>query len=94
MFSFAAPPRAMKPFPVRLQVKGDEPVDSVMIAFSMPGMDMGLNRYRMIRGTAGDWGAEVTLPICISGRSDWVAGLEIVTAARRLHWNVPFVLEK
>jgi len=91
---FAAPPRAMKAFPIRLRVATGEAVETVMISFSMQGMDMGLNRYRMVRGASDTWTADVTLPICVSGRSDWIAGVELVTARRRFQWDVPFVLEK
>jgi len=91
---FAAPPRAMKAFPVRLRVATGEALETVMISFSMLGMDMGLNRYRMVLGASNTWTADVTLPICVSGRSDWIAGVELVTARRRFQWNVPFVLEK
>ncbi|MGW8311007.1 MAG: hypothetical protein ACWGNB_08075 [Thiogranum sp.] len=91
---FAAPPRAMSAFPVHLRVAAAEPVETVMISFSMQGMDMGLNRYRMLRGASNTWTANVTLPICVSGRSDWIAGVELVTAQRRFQWDLPFVLEK
>jgi O-antigen ligase len=91
---FAAPPRAMKAFPIALRVAAGEAVETVMISFAMRGMDMGLNRYRMVRGASNTWTADVTLPICVSGRSDWIAGVELVTARRRFQWDVPFVLEK
>jgi len=91
---FAAPPRAMKAFPVQLRVAAAEAVETVMISFSMQGMDMGLNRYRMVRAANNTWTADVTLPICVSGRSDWIAGVELLTARRRFQWDVPFVLEK
>ena len=91
---FAAPPRAMKAFPVQLRVAAAEAVETVMISFSMQGMDMGLNRYRMVRAANNTWTADVTLPICVSGRSDWIAGVELLTARRRFQWDAPFVLEK
>jgi hypothetical protein len=57
-------------------------------------MDMGLNRYRMLGDASSGWRAEVTLPICMSGRSDWIAEFELVSAGRRVLLRVPFVLEK
>jgi hypothetical protein len=84
----------MTAFPIALRVAAGEAVETVMISFAMRGMDMGLNRYRMVRGASNTWTADVTLPICVSGRSDWIAGVELVTARRRFHWDVPFVLEK
>ena len=92
---FLAPPHALKPFPVQLLVTTDQQVESVVIAFSMAGMDMGLNRYRMVRDPqTGNWGADVTLPMCVSGRSDWIAGVDLVIAGRDYRWTVPFVVQR
>jgi hypothetical protein len=91
---FDAPPHALKPFAIGLRVTGKEPVETVMVTFFMQGMDMGLNRYRMLGDVSSGWLAEVTLPICMSGRSDWIAEFELVSAGRRVLLRVPFVLEK
>jgi len=92
---FPAPPHALKPFPVQLLVTTDKRVESVVLAFSMAGMDMGLNRYRMVRDPqTGNWRADVTLPVCVSGRSDWIAAVEMVIAGREYRWNVPFVVQR
>lgn len=64
------------------------------MAFSMPDMDMGANRYRLIAEASAGWHADITLPICMSGRTDWLADFELVVADRRLQMQVPFVLEK
>lgn len=92
--TFAAEPRALQPFPVRVQLEGHAQADAVTVAFSMQGMDMGVNRYRLIAGAGGVWTAEVTLPVCASGRSDWVADFELGVDNRRLQLQVPFVLGK
>ncbi len=91
---FDAPPRALKPFPVSAHTAGTQPVETVMVSFFMQGMDMGLNRYRMLGDAASGWHADVALPICVSGRSDWIAEFEFVTHERRVLLRVPFVLEK
>jgi hypothetical protein len=57
-------------------------------------MDMGANRYRLIAEASAGWHADITLPICMSGRTDWLADFELVVADRRLQMQVPFVLEK
>lgn len=44
-------------------------------SFQMQDMDMGLNRYRLLRHD-GKWHAEVTLPACVRGRHDWILRLE------------------
>ena len=92
---FAAPARALKPFPVSVRTAGSrEPVETVMLTFFMQGMDMGLNRYRLLGDAASGWRADVTLPICVSGRSDWIAEFEFISAGQRRLLRVPFVLEK
>lgn len=92
---FLAPPHPLQPFPVRLLVTTEQRVESVVITFSMAGMDMGLNRYRMVRDPqTGEWGADVTLPVCVSGRSDWIAAVEMVIAGREYRWNVPFAVQR
>jgi hypothetical protein len=91
---FATPPRALKPFSIELRAAGKERIETVMLTFLMKGMDMGLNRYRMLGDARSGWRAEVILPICVSGRSDWLAEFELVTSSRRILLRVPFVLQK
>ena len=91
---FAAPARALKPFPVSVRTAGRQPVETVMLTFFMQGMDMGLNRYRLLGDSADGWRADVTLPICVSRRSDWIAEFEFMSAGQRRRLRVPFVLEK
>jgi hypothetical protein len=91
---FGDTPRALQPFPLGLQFSGDEPVEQVTVSFSMQGMDMGLNRYRLTGDKMSGWKADITLPICVSGRSDWIAEFELVTDQRRLQFSLPFVLQK
>ncbi len=92
--TFGAEARALQPFPVLVQIDNDQPADSVSVAFSMRGMDMGSNRYRLLADSTGGWNGDITLPICNSGRTDWVADFDLVVADRRLQVQVPFVLEK
>lgn len=91
---FETPAQALQPFPVSARIVSDEPVETVMVTFSMRGMDMGLNRYRLESDAQGVWQGRVTLPICVSGRSDWIAAFELTTATRRYRAQVPFVLRK
>lgn len=44
---------------------------AIAVSFSMQGMDMGPNRYRLVRQSDGSWQGRVTLPVCVSGRHDW-----------------------
>jgi hypothetical protein len=91
---FDAPARALQSFPLSLHTSGDQPVEAVVVTFFMRGMDMGLNRYRLDVDTRGDWKGRVTLPVCVSGRSDWIAAVELTTAVRKYEVRIPFVLQK
>jgi hypothetical protein len=71
---FSEPPQPMRPFVLEVDAPG---VSTVTVDFSMRAMDMVPNRYHLIRGTDGRWRAQVVLPVCISGRHDWVLKLEV-----------------
>jgi len=92
--TFGAEPRALQPFPIHLQLAGHQQADSVTVAFSMQDMDMGTNRYRLIADESAGWNADITLPVCVSGRMDWVADFELVLTGQRLQIQVPFVLQE
>ncbi len=86
--------KALKAFPVRVW-PGLPPgtrIDKFFVSFTMAGMDMGMNRYRLAEQPDGSWLAEVTLPICTSGRTDWIATIELHTDQGRWKVPVPFVL--
>ncbi|CAG0973795.1 hypothetical protein MTYP_01377 [Methylophilaceae bacterium] len=68
------PPGIMRPFELRVQTENAE---AVHVSFAMQGMEMGLNRYRMLSQGKGEWIAEVTLPVCARGRIDWLMQVEV-----------------
>jgi hypothetical protein len=65
----------MQPFAIELETP--EEVDAAGVDFSMVDMDMGLNRYRLVRGEDGLWRGNAMLPVCTTGRRDWLATVEI-----------------
>ncbi len=71
----------LQPFPARLAISGEmaERIEEIQIDFAMTGMDMGINRYRLVRD-GSVWNAPVVLPICTVGRSDWIASVAARTA--------------
>lgn len=88
---FLNSPQVMKP--IRLQL---ETVNArqVYASFAMERMEMGLNRYHLIKQADSDlWFAEVTLPVCVQGRSDWVVELEIKTQLETMHYQIPFKVD-
>ena len=86
----ASPRSALKPFSVTLS--SDVALTAVTLSLEMQGMDMGQNRYRLLHTADGRWQAEVTLPACASGRSDWLANFELQAAAAHYRLGVPFTL--
>lgn len=68
--------RAMQPATVSLHWNGAA-AESVVISFNMVGMDMGDNRYRLVPDGQGGWTGKVVLPVCVKGRSDWVADVTL-----------------
>ncbi|MDH3831614.1 MAG: hypothetical protein OEU48_08080 [Gammaproteobacteria bacterium] len=91
---FETKPRALQPFPVAIQTEGMQDVKAVTVSFSMRAMAMGLNRYALTHAAEGSWQGEVTLPICVSGRTDWIAEFDIQLPDRHVVFAVPFVLGK
>lgn len=78
--------KVLQPFQVWVRV-GD--ARRVQATFTMEGMDMGFNLYTLHADEDGVFRGRVTLPVCVSGRRDWVMTLDI--DGRRL--AVPFVTQ-
>ena len=80
---FSHEPKMMQAFDLEVAA----PADAVLHAsFQMQGMEMGMNRYRLLRD-GGKWHAGVMLPACVQGRSDWVLRLEVDGKS----YEIPFV---
>ena len=71
---FTAPVRVMKPFTV--SVETDAALSNLHLMFQMKNMDMGMQRYALEQNKHGQWQADVVLPVCSLGRSDWTLTLE------------------
>ncbi|BBP05866.1 hypothetical protein TPL01_07740 [Sulfuriferula plumbiphila] len=71
---FSAPPSGLHPFTLLLHAPAAR---EVYASFIMRGMDMGFNRYHLLSSGAGNWQAQVLLPVCITGRRDWVLTLTV-----------------
>lgn len=78
--------KVLQPFQVWVRVGGARKVQAT---FTMEGMDMGFNLYTLRADKEGVFRGRVTLPVCVSGRRDWVMTLDI--DGHRL--AVPFVTE-
>jgi hypothetical protein len=71
---FSAQPAPMEAFGVRVSAPG---ATRVSAEFQMAGMDMGFNRYDLKPAGTDTFAAQVTLPVCVSGRRDWRLYLDV-----------------
>jgi len=62
--------------PFEVWVKAPE-AKAVQASFAMKDMDMGFNLYTLRPAPQGIFRAHVTLPVCVTGRRDWVMILDI-----------------
>ena len=86
------PVTGLRPFRVQVVAAGLS-VREVRLEFTMPGMDMGQNRYRLLPEGNG-WVGLVTLPVCTTGRSDWLVTVRALGAERQWEAVFPFGMEK
>lgn len=84
----------LRPFPVKLEIATELSIEQVTLGASMKGMDMGLNRYQLLSTDGKSWNARVTLPVCVSGRTDWIALFELTGGGKRMQFQVSFSLDK
>jgi len=85
---------ALRPFVVDLDVSTwSSEIESIELDFKMAAMDMGKNRYRLLKQADGHWQSSVVLPICGAGGSEWL--VEIQLKSSNGHWQgaVPFRLQ-
>ena len=65
---FMSPPTPMQPFKIEVRAPGAKHASAEV---QMVGMDMGISRYNLSPAAQGVFSAEITLPVCVSGRRDW-----------------------
>jgi len=70
---FEGPAAPLRRFTVRVVAEGGEPPARVTVRFEMPGMAMGQAPLALAPDGAGGWRGEAVLPVCATGRTDWVA---------------------
>lgn len=73
----------VKPFEVQVAVSGLAP-SRVEVDFAGVDMNMGLNRPQLQDRGNGRFVAEVTLPVCITGRMDWQVTVLIESGNQRI----------
>ncbi len=87
--------RPLRPFELilRLPKEALPQAGQASVDFIMLGMDMGINRYTLTRQADGSYRAKVILPVCSSGRSDWVAKVSAIVGQEMWTADFPFVAE-
>ena len=76
------PVRYLQKIELMLVVDGFETgeITKVLVDFSMPGMQMGINRFTLKRANIETvWQGMAIIPVCVSGRKDWQVKLYIDT---------------
>jgi len=92
---FKETPQVMKPLHLEfVAISADKGIQNIHANFAMKGMEMGFNRYQLIKADQNKWQAEVTLPVCMQGRSDWEMLIEIDAEEGKQRFLVPFSAEK
>lgn len=74
LVSFINSPSGLHPFTLRVIMPHAQ---SIFATFSMRDMAMGDNRYRLLHESGNLWQAHVILPVCVTGRHDWLLTLDI-----------------
>lgn len=74
-FRISSPVVAMRPFVTSVATQAD--IREMYIQFRMRDMDMGIQRYKLVNNGNGLWQSEAVLPVCGTGRSDWVVTLAV-----------------
>lgn len=63
--------KTLQPFSLSIEADGWHP-QQLAVYFSMVGMEMGLNRFRL-QQTGNLWQGQAMLPLCTQQRNDWLA---------------------
>ena len=89
----------LKPFKVSvLNENMDElELESIQVDFKMKSMDMGVNRFFFKKNeveSAHVWNAKVLLPICITGRADWISEFIVTTKSSKYLISLPVSVKK
>jgi len=71
---FSKPPVPLEAFELSVRAANAARVSA---EFQMVSMDMGFNRYDLRPAGNDTFTSKVTLPVCISGRRDWILFLDV-----------------
>ena len=90
----------LKPFYISIttETQADKNVESVKVDFKMKNMNMGVNHF-VLKKIQSDknkevWKAKALLPICVTGRADWVSEFEVMTKNNKYLISLPVEIKK
>ena len=73
-------------------------IESVYVDFKMKGMDLGINRFRLANSSSSSdkqvWKGKAILPICVTGRVDWISEVEVVTKQYKYILSIPILVKQ
>jgi hypothetical protein len=90
----------LKPFFISVftENKDNANVESVQIDFKMKNMDVGINRFMLnktsVKNNKQVWQGKALLPICVTGRVDWVSELAVITKNNKYIISVPILVKR
>lgn len=90
----------LKPFYVSVidENKEHSKTESIQIEFKMKNMDMGVNRFMLEKITTENnkllWKGKALLPICVTGRADWISEFTVVTKKYNYIVSLPISVKK
>ena len=68
--------------------------ESIYVDFKMNNMNMGVNRFLLKRDNKSIWKGKALLPICVTGRADWLSEIEILTTKNKYIISIPILVKK
>jgi hypothetical protein len=87
----------LKPFHIFISTHKNSTLKAIYVDFKMKNMNMGVNRFELIAKIDDNdknlWQAKVILPICVTGRADWISELEVVTTSARYLLQFPLFVK-
>lgn len=88
---FERPVKPLTRLKVRLVSKYQ--IDSAVLYLEMKDMDMGINRFMFRQEGQGAWEADMIIPVCATGRRDWLASVVILGDGKHQRVVFPFTVE-
>ena len=89
----------LKPFNISVTNENmdDLELESIQVDFKMKTMDMGVNRFFFKKNeveNAQIWNAKALLPICVTGRADWISEFIVSTKSSKYLVSLPISVKK